>query len=352
MPPRGAPSTTNARRLNGRAIGDLSSIADGDRLAWDAGAGEFVPASGGGGATALGVGMVVGVAYATADGDPAPTGTLWCEGQDVSRTTYAELFAAIGTTWGVGDGSTTFGLPDLRGRTLLGRSAGGSPTQVGATGGNRDATLVSHSHGITDGSGSLTRGNGAAGGGPYVQGTPDSPATIYTTDTQGSSSTDANLPPYGGVRWAIVAQSASYAQGYASLSRSSTQSIPDATSEPVDWDSESSDGVTIDLGTDPDRVTFTRDGTWLVSAQATWAANSTGYRRLQGYLYDSADVFKAAIVSDFPTSFPSPNQHPQQATGIFRVTAGDYMRFVAVQNSGGALNLEAGARLDLVEVLR
>ena len=352
MPPRGAPTTTNARRLRGRAIGDLSGIADGDRLAWNAGAGEFQPASGSGGAAALGVGMVVGVAYATADGDPAPTGTLWCEGQDVSRTTYAELFAAVGTTWGAGDGSSTFSLPDLRGRTLLGRSSAGSPTQVGTTGGSRDATLVSHSHGISDGSNQLARGNGSAAAGPFVQGNDGVAATSYSTDSQGSSATDANLPPYAGVRWAIVAQSASYAQGYASLSRSTTQSIPNATSEPVDWEAESSDGVTIDLGTDPDRVTFTRDGTWLVSAQGTWAANSTGYRRLQCYLYDSADVFKAAIVSDYPTSFAAPNQHPLQSTGIFRVSAGDYMRVVAVHNSGAALNLEAGARLELVEVLR
>jgi len=49
------------------------------------------------------------------DTSPVPTGWLECSGSAVSRTTYANLFAAIGTTWGVGDGSTTFNLPDLRG---------------------------------------------------------------------------------------------------------------------------------------------------------------------------------------------------------------------------------------------
>jgi microcystin-dependent protein len=49
-----------------------------------------------------------------------PTGYLWCNGALVSRTTYAALFAAIGTNYGAGDGSTTFALPDLCGRMPLG----------------------------------------------------------------------------------------------------------------------------------------------------------------------------------------------------------------------------------------
>ncbi|MDG3040430.1 phage tail protein [Roseicyclus marinus] len=50
----------------------------------------------------------------------APTGYLKANGALVSRTTYADLFTAIGTTFGVGDGSTTFGLPDLRGEFIRG----------------------------------------------------------------------------------------------------------------------------------------------------------------------------------------------------------------------------------------
>jgi microcystin-dependent protein len=53
-------------------------------------------------------------------GASAPTGWLLCSGQTVSRTTYSSLFAAIGTTYGSGDGSTTFALPDLRGRVVAG----------------------------------------------------------------------------------------------------------------------------------------------------------------------------------------------------------------------------------------
>ncbi|HCM6673365.1 tail fiber protein [Klebsiella pneumoniae] len=50
----------------------------------------------------------------------APTGWLKANGDAVSRTTYAALFAAIGTTFGAGDGSTTFNLPDLRGEFIRG----------------------------------------------------------------------------------------------------------------------------------------------------------------------------------------------------------------------------------------
>lgn len=56
-------------------------------------------------------------------GSTAPTGWLICDGSVISRTTYSSLFAAIGTTWGSGDGSTTFGIPDLKGRMTIGVGA-------------------------------------------------------------------------------------------------------------------------------------------------------------------------------------------------------------------------------------
>lgn len=61
-------------------------------------------------------------------GTAAPSGYLLCDVAVVSRTTYAALFSAIGTNYGVGDGSTTFGLPDLRGRTPIGTGQGAGLT--------------------------------------------------------------------------------------------------------------------------------------------------------------------------------------------------------------------------------
>lgn len=97
-----------------------------------------------------------------------PRGFLWCAGQAVSRSDYSALFVAIGTTYGVGDGSTTFNVPDLRGRALIsldnmgntdaGRlsvsntlgGTGGAQTHTLSTG-NLPAhahTLGSHTHGV------------------------------------------------------------------------------------------------------------------------------------------------------------------------------------------------------------
>jgi microcystin-dependent protein len=55
----------------------------------------------------------------------APVGWLPCDGSVISRTTYAPLFSAVGTTFGAGDGSTTFRVPDLRGEFVRGWTAGG-----------------------------------------------------------------------------------------------------------------------------------------------------------------------------------------------------------------------------------
>lgn len=73
------------------------------------------------GISALPVGVIL--AYG---GGTAPAGWLVCNGANVSRTTYAGLFAQIGTLWGAGDGSTTFALPDMRGRTIAGHDSGGA----------------------------------------------------------------------------------------------------------------------------------------------------------------------------------------------------------------------------------
>jgi microcystin-dependent protein len=83
-------------------------------------------------------------------GSTAPNGWFLCDGSTKSRTTYADLFAAISTSYGTGDGSTTFTLPDFRDRVPVGK--GTSFPTVGATGGEVNHTLTNaemptHSHG-------------------------------------------------------------------------------------------------------------------------------------------------------------------------------------------------------------
>lgn len=85
-------------------------------------------------------------------GASAPTGWLLCDGAVVSRTTYAALFAAIGTVYGAGDGSTTFALPNLKGRVPVGLDAAQVEFDaLGETGGAKLHTLTvnempSHTH--------------------------------------------------------------------------------------------------------------------------------------------------------------------------------------------------------------
>lgn len=71
-------------------------------------------------------------------GTVAPQGCLFCDGSAVSRTTYSALFEVIGTTYGAGDGETTFNIPDLSGRVVIGVS---NSHALGTTGGSETVTL-------------------------------------------------------------------------------------------------------------------------------------------------------------------------------------------------------------------
>lgn len=90
-------------------------------------------------------------------GSAAPEGWLFCDGSAVSRTGFSDLFNVISVTYGVGDGSTTFNLPDGRGRTLVGAGAG--PTLTPRARGDEfgeethvltAAELTEHTHSIVD----------------------------------------------------------------------------------------------------------------------------------------------------------------------------------------------------------
>jgi len=89
-------------------------------------------------------------------GSTAPSGYLLCDGSAVSRSTYSKLFTAIGTTYGSGDGSTTFNLPNLKGKVAVGlNSADTSFDTLGETGGEKThiltvAEMPNHRHTVPD----------------------------------------------------------------------------------------------------------------------------------------------------------------------------------------------------------
>ena len=119
-----------------------------------------------------------------------PSGFLECNGANVSRTTYSALFAIIGTTYGAGDGATTFGLPDLQDNVAVGKSnnkalasTGGAEnvTSTGNVGGTTanatlsTAQLASHSH------------SGGGNNPKFTPSTDGNPRLTYSPATTGSA---------------------------------------------------------------------------------------------------------------------------------------------------------------------
>lgn len=136
-------------------------------------------------------------------GTQTPQNWLLCDGREVSRTTYSELFAAIGTVWGAGDGSTSFNLPDFTDKFTLG--AGGD-VDLAETGGEKEVTLTvdhipPHNHRVTSykGDGSTNDGyNARMGNGIWEN-------NIYTTAIGGGQPHN-NMPPYVGSYYIIKAK--------------------------------------------------------------------------------------------------------------------------------------------------
>lgn len=119
-------------------------------------------------------------------GSSAPAGYLKANGNAVSRTTYAALFAAIGTTYGTGDGSTTFNLPDLRGEFVRGLDDGRG-VDAGRTLGSAQADEFKehrHSFGVAD---EAVTNNG------YVAYTFQQVSTSYTSFEGGSETRPRNI---------------------------------------------------------------------------------------------------------------------------------------------------------------
>jgi len=144
-------------------------------------------------------GEVTGVIKAYG-GSSAPSGYLLCDGAAVSRTTFADLFGIIGTTYGAGDGSTTFNVPDMRGRVSVGL---GTHADVNARGDSDGMATVAnrrphhrhttHSHTVSaDADGGSPNQYGAGGFSVNMQ-------TLTTTSVDGGSGNandSLNAPAY------------------------------------------------------------------------------------------------------------------------------------------------------------
>ena len=133
----------------------------------------------------------------------APANWLICDGSAVSRTTYYELFAVIGTSFGSGDGSTTFNLPNLKGKVPVGQDTSDTSFDViGETGGEKTHTLIinempNHSHAIA-----TVGGSDVGAGYSYTQG---GGWNSNFMEAKGGSQPHNNLQPYQVVCYIIKA---------------------------------------------------------------------------------------------------------------------------------------------------
>lgn len=140
-----------------------------------------------------------------------PAGYLACDGSAVSRSTYATLFSTIGTTWGTGDGSTTFNLPDLRGRAPIGSGTGSGLTArtLAQTVGAETVQLVTselpaHSHSPRiSGANVYTNGTAGSGQNTVAATSTTTGATQWQTASQGSDGSHANMQPSTVVHFGI-----------------------------------------------------------------------------------------------------------------------------------------------------
>jgi microcystin-dependent protein len=137
-------------------------------------------------------------------GGTVPYGFLLEDGSNVSRTTFAKLFAKTGTTWGVGDGATTFGLPDSRRRASVGSGGTGTGTlgnAVGNVGGAETHALIASegpAHNHIDGfsSSGVTGEYGNVAGANVANYSFSGLQTVHAlTSTTGSGTAHNNLQP-------------------------------------------------------------------------------------------------------------------------------------------------------------
>ena len=351
---------------------------DGKAYQWNPNAGAWEQlgtgaSGGGGGLETTPIGTILSYA-----GSIVPSGYLSCDGAAVSRTFYASLFAAIGTVYGVGDGSTTFNLPDLRGRVAIGAGQGVSLTNrvLGAPGGEENHTLSiaempSHNHGGVTGNDSpdhthalpaTTVWQAGAGGNLGTAGSYNVSQTstggasnrhTHSVSSQGGGASHNVMQPFVTTNYMIKAAAQPAGQQMVAsqavvpmcvLYRTGGMSVPNATWTGFSFLDQTAELVDTDgmytPATSSTRVTIRTPGVYQISAWSnTGASNSSGER------------WMAVRVNGVDIEYDNRLSVAQGALGnnisfAYKLNAGDYIEMFVYNNSG--VTFSYGGRLSVV----
>ena len=177
--------------------GTLWSDTNGDKSLWIKQGASWVAVWGKGQGLGSPAGTITQYAGAT-----APSSWLLCQGQAISRATYANLFAVTGTAYGAGDGSTTFNVPNLSGRVPVGLQTSDTDfNTLGKTGGEKTHTLTlsqipAHQHSLDQDGGNVGFAEGSTNLRYSVGYTNTRASASIATGDAGGGNAHNNLQPY------------------------------------------------------------------------------------------------------------------------------------------------------------
>lgn len=276
-----------------------------------------------------------------------PTGWLLCDGSAVSRSTFSALFAILGTAFGAGDGSTTFNLPNLKGRVPVGQDTTQTEFDVlGETGGAKTHTLTiaempAHAH-----EGNRTTGSGASNYGiPPSNNTFSTNSGTAATINTGGGGAHNNLQPYQVVNYIIryamplnnpgqiaVPQIPYRASAYLSAN----QNINDATTtliafntiefDPLDSFNETASNY---------KYVVPVSGNYLVTADIQIQDAGGKFVSNNLYVYKNGVNIKTINNSPYP-GIATATTFATSYSKILQLTAGDYIQFYALIDTSDA----------------
>ena len=209
-------------------------------------------------------------------GSTAPDSSwVICNGAAISRTTYSDLYALIGTTYGSGDGSTTFNVPNLKGRVIVGfDSANGSFDVLGETGGAEthtltEAELPSHNHSIDHDHASVTSGSGGAAHTHSI----DHNHGSVTSGSSGNAHTHSIDPP----STTSSSDSHSHSQGGLSTNSQASGKFTKRIGSGSNWDVTSASLARWDSATNPATTSDSHTHSTNIGAFTSGGASATSH---------------------------------------------------------------------------